>query len=124
MTASNPFGKAFQREVREGERLQILGDLRGAVLVVHPMVITEIGIGGVQVESDVPFHLDTLHELRLDLGGRSVVVKGRVAHCSVAEMDNDVVRYRAGLEFVELPPHTATAIETFIEDVKSGRQRF
>jgi len=121
MTASHSDDPVPYRNIRAGERLRILGDLRGAVLVSQPISIREIGTGGVQVESDFPFHVDTLYELRLDLGGRSVVVKGRVAHCSVAEMDNDVVRYRAGLQFVELPVHTTAAIDAFIEDLKTGR---
>jgi len=124
MPVSDSGGPTAQGQLRDGERLQILGDLRGAVLVLQPITIKEIANGGVQVETDFPFHVDTLHELRLELGGCSVVVKGRVAHCSVVEMDIEVIRYRSGLEFVEVPPHVAAVIDAFIEDVKAGRQGF
>jgi len=69
---------------RDSERLQILGDLLGEVMVFQPMAIKEISTGGAQVETAFPLHLDSLHELRLTLGDQSVVVKGRVVHCSIA----------------------------------------
>src|SRR6185436_18557150 len=70
---------------RDTERIQILGELKGEVTVFQPMAIKEISRGGAQVETGFPLQLDSLHEFRLTLGDRSVVVKGRVAHCSITD---------------------------------------
>src|SRR3954454_19727954 len=86
---------------RDKERIQILGDLHGEVMVFQPMAIKEVSRGGAQVETTFPLHLDSLHDLRLTLGDRSVIVKGRVIHCSISDVDQELILYRSGVEFVE-----------------------
>src|SRR5881628_4221717 len=86
---------------RDSERIQILGDLLGEVMVFQPMAIKDISRGGAQVETSFPLHLDSLHDFRLTLGDRSIVVKGRVTHCSISDMDQEIVLYRSGIEFIE-----------------------
>ena len=84
-------------EKRDAERIQILGELHGEVMVYEPMVIKEISRGGAQIESRFPLHVDSLHDFRLTLGDRSVVVKARVAHCSISDVDRELslpVRHR------------------------------
>ncbi len=109
-------------EKRDGERVPILGELRGEVMVFEPMAIKEIGVGGVQVETRVSLQLDSLHDLRLGLGDRSVVVKGRVVHSRISDVDQDVVLYRSGIEFVEPSPRVVAVIEGFVEAIKTGRR--
>jgi hypothetical protein len=98
---------------RAGERMEILGDLQGEVMVYQPMAIRELSYDGAQVETSFPLQLDSLHELRLELGGASVVVKGRVVHCSIADMDREFVEPSAGVRDV---------ISRFIDAVRAGRQ--
>src|SRR5436305_14392716 len=86
---------------RDTERVQILGELRGEVMVFQPTIIKEISRGGAQVETNFPLHLDSLHEFRLTLGDRSIVVKGRVAHCSISDVEQEGVIYRSGIQFIE-----------------------
>jgi hypothetical protein len=107
---------------RDTERLQILGDLHGEVMVFQPMAIKEISRGGAQVETSFPLHLDSLHDFRLTLGDRSLVVKGRVVHCSITDVEQELVLYRAGLEFIEPSERIAAAISDFIEAVTNGRR--
>ena len=107
---------------REAERLQILGDLRGEVMVFQPMAIKEISRIGAQVETGFPLHLDSLHELRLTLGDQSVVVKGRVVHCSISDVDQEVVLYKSGVEFIEPLERVASVINGFIDAVRAGRR--
>jgi hypothetical protein len=107
---------------RETERVPILGELHGEVMVFQPMAIREVSRGGAQIETSFPLQLDSLHDLRLTLGDRSVVVKGRVAHCSIAEVDQEVVTYRSGVEFVEPPDHVATVIASFIQAIGDRRR--
>src|SRR5215471_15008711 len=107
---------------RDKERIQILGELHGEVMVFQPMAIKEISRGGAQVETGFPLQLDSLHEFRLTLGDRSVVVKGRVAHCSITDVDQELVLYRSGIEFVEPSERVSSVIEEFINAIRSGRR--
>src|SRR4051795_10450867 len=109
-----------EADKRDTERLQILGDLRGEVMVFEPMTIKEVSRGGVQIETGFPLHLDSLHDFRLTLGDRSIVVKGRVVHCSITDVEQELVIYRAGMEFGEPPERAATAIDEFIDAVNTG----
>src|SRR5258708_34040243 len=95
---------------RDTERLEILGELHGEVMVFQPMTIKEISQGGAQVESGFPLQLDSIHEFRLTLGDRSVVVKGRVVHCSISDVDQEVVLYKPGVEFIEPSERVAAVI--------------
>jgi len=107
---------------RDTERIEILGDLRGEVMVYQPMAIREISRGGAQVETAFPLQLDSLHDFRLTLGDSSIILKGRVAHCSISDVDQEVVLYRSGVEFVEPPDRVASVIAHFIEAITNGRR--
>ena len=61
---------------------------------------------------------DSLHEFRLSLGERSVIVKGRIVHCQIGELQEGTVLYRSGIEFVEPSEHALTAIHAFVEAQK------
>ena len=107
---------------RDGERIQILGELHGEVMVFEPMAIKEISHGGMQVETAFPLQLDSLHDFRLSLGDRSVVLKGRIVHCSISDVDQEVVVYRSGIEFVEPSERVETVVVEFIHAIRDGRR--
>ena len=107
---------------RDAERIEILGELHGEVMVFQPMVIKEISRGGCQVETGFPLHLDSLHEFRLTLSDRSVIVKGRVAHCSISDVDQEIVLYRTGIEFIEPSERVYSVINDFISAIQDGRR--
>jgi hypothetical protein len=111
-----------EQEKRDSERIQILGELHGEVMVFQPMTIREISRGGAQVETAIRLQLDSLHEFRLTLGDRSVVVKGRVAHCSISDVDQELVTYRSGIQFVEPWERVIEVISGFIDAIKDGRR--
>ena len=111
-----------REDKRDAERIQILGELHGEVMIFQPMAIKEISRGGVQVETGYPFQLDSLHDFRLTLGDRSVIVKGRVVHCSISDVDQELVTYRSGIEFIELSERVFVVIADFIDAVKTGRR--
>lgn len=101
---------------RDCDRIELLGSLGGEVMVFQPTLIYQISNGGMQVETGFPLQLDSLHDFRLTLpGGRSVVVKGRVAHSRISDVDQDVVRYRSGVEFIEPSDPVASVIAEFVE---------
>jgi c-di-GMP-binding flagellar brake protein YcgR len=107
---------------RDRERVEILGDLQGEVMIFQPLSIKEISHGGCLVETAFPLHLNSLHDIRLTLGDRSVVLKGRVAHCRISDVDQEIVRYRSGIEFIEPSERIREAIVDFIEAIKAGRR--
>jgi hypothetical protein len=109
-------------EKREGERIQILGELHGEVMVFQPMAITEISFGGAQVETSFPLQLDSLHDFRLTLGDRAIVVKGRVAHCSISDVDQELVVYRSGVEFVDQTDRVQDIVADFMQAIRDGRR--
>lgn len=109
-------------EKRESERISILGELQGEVMVFEPMAVKEIARGGVQVETRMALQLNSLHDLRLTLGDRSVIIKGRVVHCRISDVDQDIVTYRSGLEFIEPSDRIDAVIQEFLESVKASRR--
>ena len=113
---------ASDHDKRDAERIEILGDLQGEVMIFQPMAIREISRRGAQVETAFPLHLDSLHDLRLTLGDRSVIIKGRVVHCSISDVDQEVVLYRSGVEFIEPSERVDGVITDFIGAIKDGRR--
>jgi c-di-GMP-binding flagellar brake protein YcgR len=109
-------------EKRDRERVEILGELHGEVMIFQPLSIKEISHGGCLVETVFPLHLNSLHDIRLTLGDRSVVLKGRVAHCRISDVDQEIVHYRSGVEFIEPSDRIREAIIHFIEAIKAGRR--
>jgi len=43
-------------------------------------------------------------------------------HCQIAEIGRDLVRYVAGVEFVELPPHADAAIAAYVDRIQRERE--
>src|SRR5438876_512228 len=60
--------------------------------------------------------------LRLTLGDQSVVVKGRVVHCSISDVEQEGVVYRSGIEFIESSERVYGVIAGFIDAVRAGRR--
>jgi hypothetical protein len=109
-------------EKRDRERVEILGELHGEVMVFQPLSIREISRGGCLVETSFPLHLNSLHDIRLTLGDQSVVLKGRVAHCRISDVEQEIVHYRSGIEFIEPSERIRGVIVEFIEAIKAGRR--
>ena len=103
---------------RDTERVPVPAPLYGEVKVYQPMTILDISRGGAQIETPFALQLDSLHDFRLSLGERSIVVKGRIAHCHIGELKEGVVLYRTGVEFIEASGHVQSAIVHFVEALK------
>lgn len=100
---------------REIERVPVPAEVHGEVTVFQPMTILDLSERGAQIETTFALHLDSLHDFRLTLGERSVVVKGRIVHCQIGEIIDGTVRYRTGLEFIEPSDHALVAIRAFVD---------
>lgn len=107
---------------RDTERVPVPAPLHGEVKVFQPMTILDISMGGAQIETPFALQVDSLHEFRLSLGARSIVVKGRIAHCQIGELEEGTVRYRSGVEFIEPSEHVTAAVTAFVEALRFARQ--
>ena len=103
---------------RKSDRVPILGELHGEIMVFEPLQVKELAPHGATIETAFPLPLNSLHDLRLTLGTGAVVVKARVVHSHVGEMGENAVRYRSGVEFVEPPAYVGAAITEFLETLR------
>ena len=108
-------------EKRDNERVPVPAQVTGEVTTIHPMIILDISGQGAQIETTVMLPPEGLHDFRISLGSRSVVVKGRIVHCQIGELREGAVIYRSGVEFVELSPHAQIAIEAFVDAQRAAR---
>jgi hypothetical protein len=109
--------------VRRNQRIEILGELQGEVMVYEPMAITEISRGGAQIETSYPLQIDSLHDFRLVLGDRSIVLKARIVHARVVEVEDRATIYRAGIEFVQPSERIVDAVAEFMDAIVAARAR-
>ena len=107
---------------RDNERVPVPSPLHGEVKVYQPMTILDVSHGGAQIETPFALQLDSLHDFRISLGERSIVVKGRIAHCHIGELKEGTVLYRTGVEFIENSGHAQAAIETFVQALKASQR--
>ena len=105
---------------RDNERVPVPSPLAGEVKVFQPMTILDVSHGGAQIETPFALQLDSLHDFKISLGTRSIVVKGRIAHCHIGELREGVVLYRTGVEFIENSVHVQSALDHFIEALKAA----
>jgi PilZ domain len=108
-------------EKRDLERVLLEGQVKGEVMVFQPMTILDISLGGAQIETGFALQLDSLRDFRLTLGDRSIVVKGRIAHCHIGELTDVAALYRTGVEFVSMSEHARDAIVDFVSASRSVR---
>ena len=108
--------------IRRNERLEIFGEMLGEVMVYQPMAIKEISRGGALIETSFPLQVDSLHDLRLMLGDTSIVVKGRIVHSHICDVEHGGgVQYRIGVEFIEPSEHVIAAVDGFMRAIAAGR---
>ena len=103
---------------RDTDRVAIPAPLYGEVKVYQPMTILDVSKSGAQIETPFALQLDSLLDFRISLGERSVIVKGRIAHCHIGELKEGIILYRTGVEFIETSDHVQSAIEHFVEALK------
>jgi hypothetical protein len=111
-----------KRDTRDAERVHVPSPLNGEVKVFQPMTILDISRGGAQIETPFALQLDSLHDFKITLAERSIVVKGRIAHCHIGDLKEGVVLYRTGVEFIENTEHAQAALDHFVEALKAAQR--
>ncbi len=107
---------------RDTERVPVPSPLNGEVKVFQPMTILDVSRGGAQIETPFALQLDSLHDFKISLGDRSIVVKGRIAHCHIGDLKDGIVLYRTGVEFIENSEHAQAALEHFVGALKASQR--
>ncbi|HWK12466.1 MAG TPA: PilZ domain-containing protein [Vicinamibacterales bacterium] len=106
-----------QDKKRDRERVSV-GSLHGEVQLFQPMTVLDMSHSGARIETHFPLHIDSLHDFRLSLGERSLIVKGRIVRSEIAELNGGTILYRTGVEFVEPTEHVAAAIGEFVDALR------
>jgi hypothetical protein len=88
--------------------------IAGEVMVYQAITILDITESGMRLEATFALQNNSLHEFRLVLSSRSIVVKGRVDRCEVGELTDGTVLYQCRVEFVDPAPHVANTIREFV----------
>jgi hypothetical protein len=102
---------------RDVDRVSV-GSLYGEVQLFQPMTVLEMSHRGARIETQFPLHIGSLHDFRLSLGERSLIVKGRIVHSEISQWKQGEALYRTGLEFVEPTEHVAAAIGEFVDALR------
>jgi hypothetical protein len=106
---------------RRSPRIEILGRVRGHIVSLDaPVVVREMSLGGMAMETSFPFDVGSLHEFRLELGdGSWVMLQGQVRHCRNIAAPGVVPLYVTGIQFVDqTPPAGATTVADLIDKIK------
>jgi len=106
---------------RRAPRIELLGRLHGhSVSLDLPVSVLEISLGGMAIQTGLPFPVGAVHVFRLTLGDDSTVeLNGRVMHCRNTAPTEATPVYVTGLQFVEDDPsETAPSVGDLIDRVR------
>ena len=87
---------------RRAPRAQILGRLHGQLVTLDaPVELRELSLGGMSIESEIPFPIDAIHQFDLVLGdGARVSVVAQARHSRLIASGTSP-RYLTGFEFLD-----------------------
>jgi hypothetical protein len=102
---------------RQRLRIPLANGLTGEVTVYRPLTVSDLSPMGARVETPEPLRVNSVRAFRLNLGEQTVVLKGRVCHATVRALDDQLVVYTSGIEFLDVSSVTRIAIERFLERV-------
>jgi hypothetical protein len=103
-------GTQLSNERRRSPRVDLLADLHGHLVTLDERVqVTQIGAGGMTVETTAPLSPRVEHDFRLTVGDRAITVKARVVHSRLS-IQEDSVSYVAGLEFLAPGPELLAVV--------------
>lgn len=106
---------------RRAPRIELLGRLHGhSVSLDLPVTVLEISLGGMAIQTDLPFPVGAVHVFRLTLGDDSTAeLNGRVMHCRNVAPPDAMPSYVTGLQFVEdEPSETGPIVGNLIDRVR------
>lgn len=105
---------------RRSPRIELLGRLHGHSVSLDLSVnVREISLGGMAIETPVPFPVGAVHAFRLTLGDDSTVeLTGRVMHCRNASPGDAAPVYVSGIQFVDDESTPTSSVGHLIDRVQ------
>lgn len=90
-------------ERRRSPRIELLGQLHGRVVAYDgSVVVRNISLGGLSLESTFPFTVGVVHSFRLTLGDdSSVELRGTILRCAEETGPDGAQRYVTGVKFMD-----------------------
>jgi hypothetical protein len=107
-------------ERRRTPRVEVLGRVQGHVVTLDlPVIVCEISLGGMSLETPFEFPVGDLQHFVLTLGdGSTLSLAGREAYCrSVAGADNPRA-FRTGIQFEDDAPEEPAPVADLLERLK------
>lgn len=94
---------AMSDDRRRSPRIELLGRLHGhSVSLDLPVRVVQISLGGMAIETAVPFPVGAVHLFRLTLGDDSTTeLTGRVMHSRNTAPDGAVPVFTTGVQFID-----------------------
>lgn len=88
---------------RRSPRIELLSQLHGHTVSLDlPVRVVQISLGGMAIETTVPFPVGAVHAFRLTLGDDSTTeLTGRVMHCRNAAPAGATPIFTTGVQFVD-----------------------
>jgi hypothetical protein len=106
---------------RRSTRIELLGKLHGhSVSLNLPVKVVQISLGGMAIETGVPFPVGAVHTFRLTLGDDSTTeIAGRVMHSRATSPAGSAEPvYITGIQFVDADPDAADGVGDIIDRVR------
>ena len=97
-------------------RFEIVGELWGSVQALEPLRVCNLAPEGALVESVAPLPVGSVQPIRLVRGTETTDVRGAVRHLSPVPGEGGGLRYRVGLEFLNVDDEAAGAIGRFMDE--------
>ena len=72
--------------------------------VFQPMQVKDVSRRCLTIETLFPLQFESAHDVGLALGDSSVVIRGRVVHSRISNVNQDVVAYYSGWTQPRRPP--------------------
>jgi hypothetical protein len=105
---------------RRSPRIEILDRIHGHIAAFNvKVVVREMSLGGMSIETPFAFPIGAEHEFRLELGDEStVLLRGRVVRCIEVPGEDGAVAHRAAIQFLDDEPDTDDGVSGLLDRIK------
>lgn len=109
-------------EQRRFPRVEVLGRVRGFLdSLDSPLVVREMSLGGLSIETAFPLEVGSVHELRLAVGESAWVrLRAEVRHCRKTSAPGTSPRFVTGVQFVDAAGAQGASVADLIDTIKSS----
>ena len=105
---------------RSFPRVDLLAELQGHLITLDERVqVKQLSLGGLIVETTAPLSPRHEHDLRIVIGPKTIIVRGRVIHTRAA-LSGDAVIYISGLQLVDPPADALATIGEYVDGLTPG----